>query len=134
MIKIAVSVLDDDLITLEIIKSKFSDNPIFELALFPHPHDFIASINHDVDMVISDYRVDGYNVAETIKSISTQFPGIITIAISAYFDTDILRKLIKCRISDTVEKNGAYWIDELFDVACSFIPNIERKRMLLNDN
>lgn len=133
MIKIAVHVLDDDEMTLQLIRDKFSENNCFNVVVFPYPNDFVASINNDVDMIISDYKVDGYSIADTIKDISDKFPGIVTIAISAYFDTNILRKLIKCRISDTVEKNGAYWIDDLYEVACSFIPKIEYKIKLLND-
>lgn len=133
MINIAVSVLDDEVIILDLIKERFNDNSIFEVCTFSNANDFIASLSNDVDLVITDYRVTGYNAIETLKTICNDYPGIETIVISAYFTPEILRNLIKCRVTDTVEKNGAYWIDELFKVASLLIPKIENKKLLLND-
>jgi len=113
-IKILISVLDDDSIVLDFIKNIFSDEYAYDIRTYHSPEPFLSDFSKDVDLVITDIRVARYNAIEAIKTFVSVNPGCYIVAMSAYFDKEILMKLIECRVDAVVEKtHNIEWLKEL---------------------
>ena len=112
-IEILVKVVDDAVVDLEFIVDQLNENPIFKVSGYSNPESFKESMNKDVNLVITDVRIPSYNVYETVEYLRYHFPGIYIIVISAHFTEDILKRLIRCKVDDVVEKDSFNWVKHL---------------------
>lgn len=132
-IKIVIKALDDQEATILAIEQLFKGNDLFDVQCFTKAEPFLLSITKEVDLIITDFRVDEFDAAQTIRDLVFDFPGISIIVISAYFTVEILQELISCRVNETVIKNGN-WIPELYRKIMGLVPSILKKHKLLNDD
>lgn len=127
-IKIAINVLDDDSIILEFISQLFADDEHYEVSCFSIPDDFIAAFSKDIDLVITDIRIAGYDVIKAIKTISVINPTCYIVVMSAYFDVPMLKELIECRVDGVIEKTHEIkWLEELKDKVDALKPKLINK-------
>lgn len=130
-IKIIIKLIEDNIGDIIAIQDLLRDNGLYELECFVEPGPFLASINSDIDLVITDLRVDNYNALETIRDIHNTYPGIRIVVISAAFTPLIYEQLIWYRVDGVVKKDGAYWTDRLMEWLDHLAPNIiERKKLI----
>lgn len=132
-IRILIKVLDDAEYDREFITRSLNKNDLFDVESFYDPEQFKNSLSKDVSLVITDVRLPAYNynVFETIEFIQDNFSGIYIIVISAHFDNDIYKRLIRLGVDDTVEKSTHNWTDELFAAVERLLPRMIRKKELM---
>lgn len=124
-IKIIVNVLEDEEWIHSFIKNIFSDDSIYDITCYSEPEPFIMAFNEDVDLVISDIKVMGYDVVENLKTFSKINPGCYLVVISGYLEGmyDIL--INECNVDRTVEKtSGLEWLKLLRERVESLKPLI----------
>lgn len=115
-IKIVINVVDDDPVIPGFIQEMFKTDDMYSVSCFSNPNDFFTQFSKDVDLVITDVRIPGYDVLTTLKTIETINPGCYRIVMSAYFDVAILKEFIKLRVDAVVEKGSSMdWLDTLKD-------------------
>lgn len=132
-IKIIIKALDDQEATVLAIEDLFEGNDLFDVQCFTKAVPFLLSITKEVDLIITDFRVDEFDAAKSIRDLVINFPGIIIVVISAYFTVDVLQELISCRVNETVIKNGN-WIPELYRKIMGLVPVILKKHKALSDD
>ena len=134
-IKIIIQIIDDDPIIPDLIKDLFKEDNNYSVTSFSNPADFYSAFNKNVDLVITDIRIPGYDVMSTIKTIAKINPSCYIIVISAYFDVDILKQFIECRVDAVVEKKpNLDWFQELMNKVEMLRPKLENKPRINNDN
>lgn len=133
-IKILINVLDDNEVDTSLIVGMLNENPMFKALGFTNIEQFKSSLNKDINLVITDFRIGHENTLEVIKFIRLHYPGIHIIVISAYFTEEIYINLIRCRVSDVVKKDGAYWIDSLITSVECLVPEITTKILSLSED
>lgn len=133
-IKILIHILEDELIAKEVIVKTINENPIFHADGFSDIEQFKTHLTKDVSLVITDFRIGNQNAIDTIMWVRLNFPGTHIIVMSAYFTEEIFIKLIRCRVSDVVKKDGAYWIDNLIAAIETLVPEITTKVLSLSDD
>jgi len=113
-IRILINVLDDQEWLLELIKDIFHDDQTWIVQTYNKPDSFIAAFNDNVDLVISDIRVEGYDVVETLRQFAKINPSCYLVVMSAYLD-DMYDTLInEVGVDKTVKKTEDYnWIEVL---------------------
>jgi len=112
--KIITYILDDQQHWLDLIKDMLSVDDYFEVAYFAKPDDFFENFSKDIDLVITDVRVPNYDVLATVETISKINPSCYIIVMSAYFDVNIMKALMRLRVDDVVEKTSSInWIQDL---------------------
>lgn len=132
-IKIIIKALDDQEATVLAIEELFEGNDLFDVQCFTKAVPFLLSITKEVDLIITDFRVDEFDAAKSIRDLVINFPGITIVVISAYFTVDILQELISCRVNETVIKNSN-WIPELYRKIMGLVPVILKKHKALSDD
>lgn len=133
--KVLIYILDDSEADREFIEMAIGDQ--FEIASFHNPDTFKANLSNDVNIVITDVRVPGYDVYETIQYLHDYYPGIYVIVISGYFDDDTYERLFELGVDRTVRKEGnnLIWSKKVAKYVNDLAPKIELKRELLkHDN
>lgn len=133
-ISILINVLDDNEIDTGLIVSMLNENPMFKAEGFTSIEQFKSSLNKDINLVITDFRIGQQNTLEVIKFIRLNYPGTHIIVISAYFTEETYINLIRCRVSDVVRKDGAYWIDNLIIAVECLVPEITTKILSLSED
>lgn len=132
-IKIIIKALDDQEATILAIEDLFKGNDLFDVQCFTKAVPFLLSITKEVDLIITDFRVDEFDASKSIRDLVIDFPGITVVVISAFFTVDILQELISCRVNETVIKNGN-WIPELYRKIMGLVPVILKKHKALSDD
>lgn len=124
-IKIIVNVLEDEEWIHRFIKEIFSDDALYEITCYSEPEPFINAFNQDVDLIITDIKILGYDVVENLKAFSKINPGCYLVVISGYLDSlyDVL--INECNVDRTVEKTSDLsWLKLLRDRVESLKPKI----------
>lgn len=132
-IRILINVLDNEAWILDLIKDIFSDDQIYDVHVYTEPEPFIKAFSIDTDLVITDIRVQGYDVVENLKLFAKINPGCYMVVISAYLD-DLYDALInECHVDRTVEKtHDIAWIQLLRDRVDSLKPRILGKSKFIS--
>ena len=133
-IKILISVLEDQEAIKDVIVSNINEHPLFSAVGYTNIEEFKCHMTKDVNLVVTDFKIGEQNALDVIMWLKLNFRGAHIIVISAYFTPEILVKLIRCRVSDVVEKNGVLWIDELVFAIDALVPEITAKMVTLSDH
>lgn len=133
-ITILISVLDDNETDTTLIVDMLNENPTFKAAGFNSIEQFKSSLTKDISLVITDFRIGHENTLEVIKYIRLNYPGVHIIVISAFFTEEIYIDLIRCRVSDVIKKDGAYWMDKLIEAVGCLVPEITTKILSLSED
>lgn len=111
MASILTYVLDDDEIVTKFITELFPDD---EVRCFNNAQYFYTNFTKEVNMVITDIRIPGFDVIASIKTIQAVNPICYILVISAYFTEDMLMDFIKLRVDSVVKKTHELnWYAEL---------------------
>lgn len=130
-IKVVIKLVEDNLADVLAVKDLLKDQPQYDLECFMEAEPFIERLSKDIDLVVTDLRMDNYDAMQTIKDIHNKFPGIRIIVISAAFTEHIYEQLFWFRVDGVVKKDGAYWPDKLMQWIERLTPDIiERKKLL----
>lgn len=133
MIKIIVNVLDDEQWILDEIKNMFDSN-IFTINTYTQAKNFTQAFNDDVYLVITDVRVNGYDVVESLQSFRKNNSGVWLIVMSAYLDNIWIELVNKCHIDYAVQKNSTNWLQVLESYISELIPKIKHKAKVYHDS
>src|SRR5579859_6641078 len=116
-IQISILVLDDSLDDLYLIKRELDKTGTFDVQTFYDPNEFKAALNEETYMVITDVKMNNYDVFDTVCEIKSTYPGIYVLVMSSYFDTAIIKRLInECHIWGIVEKSDRDWLHQIKNI------------------
>lgn len=134
-IQISVLILDDNIDDLKFIKRELDKSGTFDVQTFYNPEEFKAALNEDVYMVITDMKMDNYNVFDTVCDIKTTYPGIYVVVISGHFSLEIVKRLInECHIWGVVEKTDIHWLSQIKEIVDLTVPKMLQKKMAQYDD
>lgn len=129
---IQILILDDSETDRDIIEMTLADNERYKITSFFDPATFKESLSDEVSLIITDVRIPGYDVFETISYIHEKFPGIYIIVMSGYFDDFIYERLFELDVDRVVKKGvGAAWVKKIAQYVNDFIPKIDYKKQLM---
>lgn len=130
-LKIVIKLVEDNIADVMAVQDVLRGNTLYDLECFIEASPFLSNLSKDIDLVVTDVRMNNYDAMDTIKSIRKNFPGIRVIVISAAFTPAIYEQLIWYRVDGVVRKDGAYWTDRLMEYIEYLTPDmIERKKLL----
>jgi len=130
--KIHINALDDEEIILEWLKDLFNGDS-FDLKTFTNGDDFRNAFSKETDMVITDARVPGYDLYDTLKYFRSISKGVYIIVITAYCSVDFLLPLFPLAVNEVIEKDtiSQNWLNKIRDSVKSFLPSIINRTQLL---
>lgn len=119
-IKTVVWAVDDDDSVLYIIKDEFrNDGEVFIIKYFLESEEFLKEIemeNLELDLVIIDINMPGFDILEAIEKITRIIPSCYIIVLSGETDPTLITEIQnKHHIWGYVIKNG-FWNKELREV------------------
>lgn len=130
-ITILIYILDDSSSDLDLMV-RWLNSDTYDIRCFSDPDKFNEALNDDVSMVITDIKIDNYDVYSTVSKIRADFPGIYIIAVSGFLNKEIYEKLMDCHVWNAVEKNSTDWLDKLKKKVELTVPKILNKKMALS--
>jgi DNA-binding NtrC family response regulator len=128
--KILINALDDEPVILEWLQHVFDDE-IYDLKVFKKPQDFIAAFLPDVDLIITDMRVPGYDIYSTLEHFREIKRGVYVIVISAYLDVNICQRLFELDVNRVIEKSRPEWIHLIERYVNQLFPRIHKRAEIL---
>lgn len=128
--KLSVLALDDDPVILEWLQHIF-DSEVYDLKVFKDAREFISAFTPDIDLVITDMRVPGYDLYSTLERFHSINKGVYIIVISAYFDDSIYERLFELGVDRVIQKNKPEWIHKIGQYVNELFPRIHERAQLL---
>lgn|ERR1700688_2802539 len=129
--KILIHALDDEQIVLDWLEHLFSD-PVYDLHVFSDAKEFEDAFNGDVDLVITDMRVPGYDLFATLKKFKTIKRGVYLIVISGYFDDEIYERLFELDVDRVIKKGSDLkWMFKIENYVNDLFPRIRQRAEIL---
>lgn len=129
-IKIVIKLVEDSIGDVMSVQELLRNNPLYDLECFIEPNPFLAALSNNIDIVITDLRMDDYNPMEAIKKMHDEFPGIRVLVVSAVFTNAVIDQLFWFRVDGIIRKEGAYWPDRLMEWLNHLAPSIIERKML----
>jgi DNA-binding response OmpR family regulator len=131
--KILINALDDESVILEWLENIFYDE-IFDLKVFKTAPEFIAAFSPEIDLIITDLRVPGYDLFSTLEYFNSINKGVYIIVISAYFDEAICERLFELGVDRIVRKGGdVKWIHKIAKYVNDLFPRIYQRTEILQE-
>lgn len=129
--QIQILALDDESVILEYLERIFTDE-IFNLKVFDNADEFIKAFNKDVDLIITDLRVPGYDAYKTLAQFKSINRGVYIIVISAFFDENVYERLFELDVDRVIRKGDTMnWIKKIGQYVNELFPRIfERAKIL----
>lgn len=128
---ISILALDDEDVILEYLQRIFTDE-IFDLKVFDKPGEFIDAFNKDVDLIITDLRVPGYDAYKTLEKFKSINRGVYIIVISAFFDIAICQRLFELDVDRIIDKGDTLtWIKKIGQYVNELFPRIVKRNEIL---
>lgn len=131
-LQLLIYILDDIQSELELM-AQWLRSDTFEIKLFTDPKEFQEALNDEVSMVITDIRVNNYDVYETVEQIKKDLPGIYIIVVSGFLDKHIYERLMDCHVWNVVEKNTTDWLEKLKLRVNLTVPKMLTKKLALTE-
>ena len=108
--KIKIFLVDDDLLYLKLLEIEMLEEPAFEVASFPSGEACINNLQHNPELVVLDYQLDGndrnaMNGLETLDKIKAFNPRIPVVMLSAQDKIDVAINCIHHKALDYVVKS-----------------------------
>lgn len=131
-LQLLIYILDDVKSDLELM-AKWLRSDTFDIRLFTDPKEFKAALNDDVSMVITDIRINNYDVYDTVEQIKKDFQGIYVIVVAGFLDKHIYERLMDCHVWNVVEKNTTDWLEKLKLRVNLTVPKMLTKQLALTE-
>lgn len=136
--KVLINALDNEAIILEWLKDLFPSND-YDLNLFKDPRLFVEAFTKNTDLIITDVRVDGYDLHKTLKHFKNIREGVYIIVISGFVDytpsyvNDFLLPLFPLGVNYFIQKDtiGTDWLNQVRDAVEALIPRMSYRAHLL---
>ncbi|WP_413676597.1 response regulator [Pantoea dispersa] len=105
-----IAIIDDHQLILQALSSLLANDPQIEVAgVFSSPSELLKSLSSEmIDMVLMDYELgeDQSDGAELIKKVTTRFPGVSVLMISAHYNPATVALALRRGAKGFVGKNG----------------------------
>jgi len=113
---IHILLVDDHEMLIEGIKSFFSNDTDIHIAGTANDGNvaFRTLHNKNIDVLITDLNMPKYNGLDLIKKVRKHYPAIKIIALTMYFEHNLIKELEKLNVNGYVHKN--YGKEKLKDV------------------
>ena len=89
MNKHTILIVDDEELVLEFIKRTLADDDYNILTALSGQEGLDKLKNHEVNMIISDYKMPEMNGLEFLEKVKIAYPGILTIMLTIHADIEI---------------------------------------------
>jgi len=89
MNKHTILIVDDEELVLEFIKRTLADDNYNILTALSGQEGLDKLKNHEVNMIISDYKMPEMNGLEFLEKVKIAYPGILTIMLTIHADIEI---------------------------------------------
>jgi DNA-binding NtrC family response regulator len=94
MNKHTILIVDDEELVIEFIKRTLAKDDYNILTALSGKEGLAKLKNHEVSMVVSDYKMPGMNGLEFLEKVKNAYPGILTIMLTINTDIEIAVKAI----------------------------------------
>lgn len=130
-LSILIYIIDDNESDIDLMLM-YLKSDTYDIRTFTNPKEFRQALNDDVSMVITDIKINNYDVYETVSQIRENYPGIYIIAVSGYLSKEIYEKLMDCHVWNAVEKNATDWLDKLKQKVELTVPKMLNKKAAMS--
>lgn len=108
--KIKIFLVDDDAVFLKLLEFEFLEHADFSIQTFPTGEQCLEFLNHNPDVIILDYNLDGVdknamNGIETLDKIKTYNTDIPVVMLSSQDEIDVAINCMHHRAHDYVVKS-----------------------------
>lgn len=130
--KILINALDNEAIILEWLKDLFPSE-YYDLKLFKDARLFIEAFTKNTDLIITDAKVDGYDLHKTLRDFRQINKGVFIIVISGYVNEDFLLPLFPLGVNYVIPKRGIDdgWLNDVKEAVNELIPRMVHRAQLL---
>ena len=113
--KIKIFLVDDDALYLKLLEVEFLQHADFEMEIFSTGENCIAGLDHQPDVIILDYHLDGIekdamNGIETLDKIKEYNADIPVIMLSSQDRIDVAVECMLHKASDYVVKSETAFV------------------------
>lgn len=108
--KIKIFLVDDDAVFLKLLEFEFLEHADFSIQTFPTGEQCLEFLNHNPDVIILDYNLDGVdknamNGIETLDKIKAYNTDIPVVMLSSQDEIDVAINCMHHRAHDYVVKS-----------------------------
>lgn len=130
--KILINALDDEEIILDWLKDLFPHD-LYDLKLFKDARLFIQAFTKTTDLIITDAKVDGYDLHKTLRDFKQINKGVFIIIISGHVNEDFLLPLFPLGVNYVIPKKGIdnEWLNDVKEAVNELLPRMLHRAQLL---
>lgn len=132
--RILINALDDEEVILEWLQNLFPED-IFDLKLFHNAKQFIDAFTPNTDLIITDAKVPGYHLQQTLKDFHNINKGVYIIVISGFVNEEFLLPLFPLGVNYVIPKDsiGTKWLDKVKEAVMELMPRMLKRAHHLSE-